>query len=64
MGYIDVIKDMYKGAAMNVRTTCGKIDEFPMTIDLHQGVALSPYLFAHIMDQLIAHMKKKVPCRL
>ena len=36
-GYIKVIKDVYKGAVTSVRTTCGEICEFPVTIGLHQG---------------------------
>ena len=35
--------------------------EFPVTIGLHQGLALSPYLFALIMDELIAHIQEEVP---
>ena len=44
-----------------MRTTCGETREFPMTIGLHQGSALSPYLFALIMDELTAHIQEKVP---
>ena len=35
--------------------------EFLVTIGLHQGLALSPYLFALIMDNLPAHIQKEVP---
>ena len=60
-GYIEIIKDMYEGAVTSVRTTCGKTEEFPITIDLHQGSALSPYLFVLIMDELTAHIQEEVP---
>ncbi len=50
--YIDVIKDMYNGAVTTVRTPTGEGSEFPITVGLHQGSALSPYLFALIMDEL------------
>ena len=32
-----------------------------MTIGLHQGSALSPYLFALIMDELTSRIKEEVP---
>ena len=55
-GYIEINKDMYKGVLTSVRTTCGEIVEFTATIGLHQGSALSSYLFALIMDELTAHI--------
>ena len=48
--YIDIVKDMYEGATTIVRTTVGRIEEFPITIGVHQGSALSPFLFALVMD--------------
>lgn len=50
-----IIKDMYERVIKNVRTTRGEISEFLVTISLHQGLTLSPYLFALILDELIAH---------
>ena len=46
---------------MCVRTASGETTEFPVTIGLYQGSALSPYLFALIMDGLTAHIQEKVP---
>ena len=43
--YITLIKDSYKNAMTFVRTCGGDITEFPINIGLHQGSALSPYLF-------------------
>ena len=43
---------MYEGVLTNVRT-CGNLtDEFPITIGLHQGSALSSFLFAIVMDEI------------
>ena len=53
--YIEIIKEAYEAAITSVRTAYGETCEFPVTIGLHQGLALSPYLFALIMDELIAH---------
>ena len=41
--YVSIIKDMYEGVVTNVRT-CGGTDEFPITIVVQQGSALSPFL--------------------
>lgn len=49
-GYTDISKNIYKGAVMGMRITCGEVGESPMTICLQQGSALSAYLFALIMD--------------
>ena len=42
-GYIEIIKDMYEGAGMSLRATCGETGDFPVTIGLHQGSALRSY---------------------
>jgi len=42
--YIDIIKDMYDGVVANVRTCRGITSDFFITIGLHQGFALSPFL--------------------
>src|SRR5664279_6626827 len=43
--YITLIKDMYDNVVTSVRTSDGDTDDFPIKIGLHQGSALSPYLF-------------------
>ena len=58
--YIELINDMYEGAATSMRTTRGEICQFPVTIYLHQLLVLSPYLFALNMDELIAYIQEKV----
>ncbi|GJR60370.1 retrovirus-related pol polyprotein LINE-1 [Tanacetum coccineum] len=44
MRYIKVIQDMYEGARTCVRTPTGNTKYFPVDVDLHQGLAISPYL--------------------
>lgn len=63
-GYIEIIKGMCEGAVMTVTTTCGETGELPVTIDLYQGLTLSPYLFALIMNDLTAHIQEVPWCML
>lgn len=60
-GYIDVIKDMYNEAVTTIRSPAGETSEFPITVGLHQGSALSPYLFALVMDELSRSIQDEVP---
>ena len=48
--YIEIIEDMYDGVLTNVRSCSTSV--CPATIELHQGLALSPYLFALIINKL------------
>ena len=50
--YIRVIKDMYEGSRMSVRTLGGVTNDFFVGIGLHQGSVLSPFLFTLVMDEL------------
>ncbi|KAI0522554.1 hypothetical protein KFK09_004934 [Dendrobium nobile] len=59
--YIEVIKDMYTGAITCVQTQGGLTKYFSISIGLHQGSAISPYLFALVMDVLTRHLQEDVP---
>ena len=50
--YINLIKDMYDNVVTSVRTSDVDTDDFPIKIGLHQGSALSPYLFALVMYEV------------
>ena len=58
---IDIIKDMYDGVVAIVRT-CGDItSDFSITIGLHQGSALSPFLlFVIVMDGLTRAIQDEI----
>jgi hypothetical protein len=43
---------MYDNVATSVRTSDRNTNDFPINIGLHQGSALSPYLFALVMDEV------------
>ena len=59
--YIDIIRDMYYGVVANVRTCEGITSDFSITIELHQGFALSPFLFAIVMDELTRTIQDEIP---
>ena len=61
IAYIRAIKDMYEGASTSVRTQDGATDDFPITIGLHQGSTLSPYLFTLVLDVLTEHIEELAP---
>jgi hypothetical protein len=59
--YITLIKDMYVNVVKNVRTSDGDTDDFQIKIGLHQGSALSPYLFDLVMDEVTRDIKGDIP---
>nr|GEX35702.1 retrovirus-related Pol polyprotein LINE-1 [Tanacetum cinerariifolium] len=59
--YSRVIKDMYNGAKTRMRTTVGNTDSFPVELGLHQGSAISPYLFTLIFDELSRGIQEDIP---
>ncbi|XP_075101690.1 uncharacterized protein LOC142177124 [Nicotiana tabacum] len=57
VAYSSVIKDMYDGAKTQVMTVGGDSEHFSIVMGLHQGSALSPFLFALAMDALTHHIQ-------
>ncbi|KAK3530300.1 hypothetical protein QTP86_023925, partial [Hemibagrus guttatus] len=49
--YVRVVQDMYERSRTVVRCAVGQTEEFNVEVGLHQGSALSPFLFAIVMDQ-------------
>jgi hypothetical protein len=50
--YVTLIKDMYDKVATSVQTTDGDTNVFLINIGLHQGSALSPFLFVLVIDEV------------
>jgi hypothetical protein len=55
--YIILIKDMYDNVVTSVQTSDGDTNDFLINIRLHQGSALSPYLFALVMDEVTINIQ-------
>jgi hypothetical protein len=48
---------MYDNIVTSVRTSDGDTNDFTINIGLHQGLALSPYLFTLMMDEVIKYIQ-------
>ncbi|KAK3559189.1 hypothetical protein QTP86_005183 [Hemibagrus guttatus] len=59
--YVRVVQDMYERSRTVVRCTVGQTEEFKVEVGLHQGSALSPFLFAMVMDQLSEEVRQESP---
>ncbi|KAK3561678.1 hypothetical protein QTP86_012519 [Hemibagrus guttatus] len=59
--YVRVVQDMYERSRTVVRCAVGQTEEFNVEMGLHQGSALSPFLFAIVMDQLSEEVRQESP---
>ena len=59
--YVRLVQDMYEGSETVVRCAVGTAESFKVKVGLHQGSALSPFLFAVIMDRLTDEVGREPP---
>ncbi|KAK3534487.1 hypothetical protein QTP86_015162, partial [Hemibagrus guttatus] len=59
--YVRVVQDMYERSRTVVRCAVGQTEEFKVEVRLHQGLALSPFLFVIVMDQLSEEVRQECP---
>ncbi|KAK3528880.1 hypothetical protein QTP70_011755 [Hemibagrus guttatus] len=59
--YVRVVQDMYERSRTVVRCAVGQTEEFNVEVGLHQGLALSHFLFAIVMDQLSEEVRQESP---
>ena len=57
--YVRIVKDMYEGVTTKIKTRTGVSDSFEVKIGVHQGSALSPYLFILVVDVLLKRGGKR-----
>ena len=59
--YVRLVQDMYEASETVVRCAVGTTESFKVKVGLHQGSALSPFLFAVIMDRLTDEVRREPP---
>ena len=59
--YVQLVQDMYEGSETVVRCAVGTTESFKVKVELHHGLALSPFLFAVIMDRLTDEVRREPP---
>ncbi|KAF7708713.1 hypothetical protein HF521_017770, partial [Silurus meridionalis] len=59
--YVRVVQDMYEDSVTAVKCAVGTTDWFRVRIGLDQGSALSPFLFAVVMDRLTDEVRQESP---
>jgi Reverse transcriptase (RNA-dependent DNA polymerase) len=59
--YVTLNKDMYTNVVTYVRACDGESEIFPIKIRLHQGSALSPYIFTLVMDEITKNIQGDIP---
>jgi Reverse transcriptase (RNA-dependent DNA polymerase) len=57
--YVTLIKE-YTNAVTCVRACDGESDTFPIKIGLHQGSALSLYIFTLVMDEITKDIQENI----
>ena len=59
--YMRVVQDMYKDCMTAVRSAVGVTEDFKVEVGLHQGSALSPFLFAIVMERFTDEVRQELP---
>ena len=59
--YVRIVQDMYDGTTTAVRCAVGVTEGFEVKVGLHQGSALSPCLFAMMMDRMTNEIREEAP---
>ena len=59
--YVQLVQDMYEGSETVVKCAVGTTESFKVKVGLHQGLALSPFLFAVTMDRLTDEVRREPP---
>ena len=57
--YVQLVQDMYEESETVVRCAAGTTESFKVKVGLDQGSALSPFLFAVIMDRLTDEVRRE-----
>ena len=58
---VRLVQDMYEGSKTVVRCAVRATKSFKIKVGLHQGSALSPFLFAVIIERLTDEVRREPP---
>ena len=58
---MQLVQNLYEESETVVRCAIGNIESFKVKVGLHQESALSPFLFAVIMDRLTDEVRREPP---
>ncbi|EYB91134.1 hypothetical protein Y032_0210g2145 [Ancylostoma ceylanicum] len=61
---VKTVQVMYEGTTARVRTSLGTTSKFDITVGVHQGSALSPFLFIMTLDTVVKHLLEGPPSTL
>ena len=61
---ISLVRATYEHSTTRVRTRFGDTNKFEIKVGLHQGSALSPFLFIVVLDTLTDHISTGIPWEL
>ena len=56
-----IVEDMYDDSTTAVRCAVGVTERFDVKVGLNQGSALSPCLFAMVMNRMTDEIRKEAP---
>ena len=59
--YVRLVQDMYEASETVMKCALGTTESFKIKVGLHQGSALSPFLFAMLMDRLTDEVRREPP---
>ncbi|XP_066965740.1 uncharacterized protein [Macrobrachium rosenbergii] len=57
--YVRLIQEMYRNVFTRVRSSVGETEGFEVRVGLHQGSALSPFIFNIVMDVIIEEVRRQ-----
>ena len=63
-GYIGLVQDIYQGATTRVKSKRSISEHVEAGIGLHQGSALSPFLFIMLVDTISQDVRTELPWEL
>ena len=59
--HMRLVHDMYEGSETLIRCAVGSTESFKVKVGMYQGSALSPFLFAVMIDRLTDEVRREPP---